>query len=82
MPELEEDRDEDMIDAVAHASNKVLDYFSEEFEIEDRVQHVNRFLFPYISEVLEVMIREGHEYTERVLKSVISHNQYTYEKTF
>ena len=80
MPELEEDRDEDMIDAVAHASNKVLDYFSEEFEIEDRVQHVNRFLFPYISEVLEVMIREGHEYTERVLKSVISHNQYTYEK--
>lgn len=80
MPELEEDRDEDMIDAVAHASNKVLDYFSEEFEIEDRLQHVNRFLFPYISEVLEVMIREGHEYTERVLKSVISHNQYTYEK--
>lgn len=80
MPELEEDHDEDMIDAVAHASNKVLDYFSEEFEIEDRLHHVNRFLFPYISEVLEVMIREGHEYTERVLKSVISHNQYTYEK--
>lgn len=78
--ELEEDRDEDMIDAVVHASDKVLDYFSEEFEIEDRLQHANRFLFPYISGVLELMIQEEHAYTDMVLKRAIAHNQYAYER--
>lgn len=72
--------DNNMVSSIANASNEILEYFSEEFEIEDRFHHVNRFLFPYISELINLLIKNNNDYVEFLLKNVIIHNQYVYDK--
>ncbi len=78
----DEDRDccdEELIDAIAHASEAVLDYFSQEFEIEDRYHQVNRYLFPHTEELLTLLIRNRSKNAEKLLKNTIDHNRYAYD---
>lgn len=80
-----ESYNEEMIEQIITASNEIIDYFTESFEIDDRVKykdgskHSNRFIFPYISELLEGIIENKHDFTEIALKKCIEHNKLTYE---
>ena len=71
-------RDEELILTVASSDDGVLEYFSQEFEITDRCKWTNRFLFPFMGELIELLIQKKHRYAERLLMSAVQHNQYAY----
>lgn len=72
-------RDEEFIHTAADADDEVLEYFSQEFEITDRCKWTNPFLFPFMGELIELLIQKNHPYAEWLLKSAIQHNQYAYD---
>ena len=72
--------DADLIAALSGASDKILDYFSKEFEITDRVGNVCRFIFPFIDSMINALIESGNDYVEWVLKDAIKHNQYALDR--
>ena len=78
--ECEKYFDSEMIDALTEASDEILAYFSEEFEITDRVGIKNRFMFPFINRLIEALIKKNNEYVKWMLKDVIKHNQYALDK--
>lgn len=76
---------EEMVYQIACASDEIVDYFTDPFEIDlrikfkDGVKRSNRFIFPYISELLHGIIENNHSFTEIALKKCIQHNKETYE---
>ena len=68
------------MESLTHASDRVLDYFSGEFEIMDRVGFANRFTFPFLGELIERLLKAKNEFTEYMLKDAIQHNQYVYDQ--
>lgn len=72
--------DEDMVIHISKASEQILDYFSEEFEITNIFNKVNTFLFPYMTELLDLLIKDNNKYSEKLLKQSIRHNRRTYKK--
>jgi hypothetical protein len=85
-PDFSESYNERMIRHIAQSSDEVLDYFTDEFEIHDRVQYKDGrdgkhiYVFPYISELLDFIIERKSSFTETAIKKAINHNQSTYEK--
>lgn len=71
---------EKLMEALLHADNKVLEYFSGEFEITDRVGFPNRFLFPFLGELIERLLQNQNSFAECMLKNSIQHNQYVYDQ--
>lgn len=69
-----------LMEALAHADDKILEYFSKEFEIIDRVGFANRFLFPFIGELIERLLQNNKGFVEYMLKDAIQHNQYVYDQ--
>lgn len=69
-----------LMDALACASNEILEYFSEEFEITDRAGFSKRFLFPFIGELIEQLLKNNNSFVEYMLKDAIQHNQYVYDQ--
>lgn len=69
---------EKLMEALLHSDNKVLEYFSGEFEITDRIGIPNRFLFPFMGELIERLLQNQNSFAEYMLKDVIRHNQYVY----
>ncbi len=73
--------DSDLINAIAKSNNrKILEYFSNQFEIVDRISITNKFMFPFTSEIIDILLEHDSVYTEMFLKSAIVHNKYAYEK--
>ncbi|MCI8669704.1 MAG: hypothetical protein HFI34_09320 [Lachnospiraceae bacterium] len=71
---------EDMIFQIAQANEQILDYFSEEFEIISMYGSTNKFLFPYMSNLINLLIKQNKEYSEKLLNRLIVHNRNTYKK--
>lgn len=71
---------EKLMEALLHSDNEVLEYFSSEFEITDRVGFPNRFLFPFMGELIERLLQNQHSFAECMLKDAIRHNQYVYDQ--
>lgn len=69
-----------LMEALIHADNKILEYFSGEFEIIDRVGFPNRFLFPFMGELIERLLQNKNSFTEYMLKDAVRHNQYIYDQ--
>lgn len=69
---------EKLMEALLHSDNKVLEYFSGEFEIKDRIGIPNRFLFPFMGELIERLLQNQNSFAEYMLKDAIRHNQYVY----
>lgn len=67
--------DKDMVLHIAGANEQILDYFSEEYEIKDNFSGVTKFIFPFISDVLNLMVKNRSPYLEKVLKRSIEHNR-------
>lgn len=67
--------DEDMLEVIAAADEKTLDYFTEEFEITGRRDEVYTFMFPFVSELVDLLIRNKSKYVGSVLNRCIAHNE-------
>lgn len=83
--DFNENYNEDMVNQIAAASNEIIDYFTDTFEIDDRIKfkdgakRTNKFIFPYISELLDGLIENNHSFAEIALNKCIQHNKKTYE---
>lgn len=71
-------RNEDLICKIAESEDDIIEYYSDEYEVKDRHNHTNRFIYPYLSEVIEIMIENGNKNVERVLEKSIIHNEYVF----
>lgn len=63
---------------IAESEDDIIEYYSDEYEVKDRHNHTNRFVYPYLSEVIEIMIENGNKNVERVLEKSIIHNEYVF----
>ena len=78
---LEEQRDDELIEMVATADERIIKYFTEEFEIEDMQERKHVFMFPYLGKVIDLMVSEKNPMLEDALDKAIKHNESAYEKT-
>lgn len=72
--------DETMVMQIAGASQEILDYFLELFQITDRFGRSDQFLFPYMTNLLNFLIRNKNPYAEKMLKCSIEHNRCAYKQ--
>ena len=85
-PDFEKSYDERMVRHISKSSDEVLDYFTDEFEIRDRIRYKDGrdakhiYMFPYISELLDFIIEGKSQFAETALKKAIKHNKSTYKK--
>ena len=71
---------EDVILEIEKASDRVLGYFSEEFEITDQFGNKHTFVYPYLSALLDQMINNKNKNTELLLRRAIAHNRQVLNK--
>ena len=85
-PDFDSFYNERMVKHVASSSNEVLDYFTDSFEIRDQVRYkdgsnrVHTFLYPYISQLLDLLIVTKSSFAETALKKAIKYNAKTYKR--
>lgn len=85
-PDFDSFYNERMVKHIASSSDEVLDYFTDSFEIRDQVRYkdgsnrVHTFLFPYISQLLDLLIAAKSSFTETALKKAIKYNAKTYKR--
>lgn len=77
---------ERMVKHIASSSEEILDYFTDSFEIRDYVKYkdgskrAHTFMFPYISKLLDILIKSKSTFSETALKKAIKYNKQTYSK--
>lgn len=85
-PDFDSVYNERMVKHIAASSEEILDYFTDSFEIRDRVRYkdgsnrVHTFLFPYISQLLDLLIITKSSFAETALKKAIKYNAKTYKR--
>lgn len=73
--------DEQQVMLVAGSDDAVLDYFSDEFTIEnDRGGTEHKVVYPYISRLASELICSGHPFARRLLEKTIEHNRAARER--
>ncbi len=72
--------DERVIEEIVLSENEVLKYFTEEFEITDQFGIRQKFIYPYIGEVLERLIEVKSKNVEYVIRRITEHNKAIYNK--
>lgn len=74
--ELDTFWDEEMIQRIADAEDDVIEYFSQEFTIQELygTKRNNTYIFPYIGNVAELLVEHNHPCAEAVLKRCAEHN--------
>lgn len=65
---------ENVIEEILKSSDKVLDYFSDEFPIKDQFGYEHWFIYPFLSNVLDRLIANKSKYAEVLLRKSIDHN--------
>lgn len=68
-----------LIEQITKASDQILDYFSQEFEVQPCCGNAHTFTAPFLGAILERLVEQHHPCTEAVLKRAIVHNQNTLE---
>lgn len=77
---------ERMVKHISSSSEEILDYFTDSFEIRDYVKYkdgskrAHTFMFPYISKLLDILIKNKSPFAETALKKAINYNNQTYSK--
>lgn len=85
-PDFDSYYNERMVRHIASSSEKVLDYFTDPFEIRDQIKYsdgsrrVHTFMFPYISKLLDLLISTKSNFTETALKKALKYNKEVYKK--
>ena len=70
----------EFLETIANSSNYILEYFSEEFKIKNQSGLINTFIFPYIGNLIEILIKKENDYVEFVLEAAINHNENAYNR--
>ena len=65
--------DKKFVDQIVNASEKVIDYFTDEFEMNE-----NLYMFRHISDIIKLMIENNHACLGKVLNKVLRHNKEKY----
>lgn len=85
-PDFDVHYDKAMVSHISKSSNKVLNYFTDPFEIRDQIRYKdgsNRkhtFMFPYISQLLDMLIENNSPFLKTALEKSIEHNESTRKK--
>lgn len=81
-PDFDAHYDKEMVTHIAKSSGKVLQYFTDSFEIRSRynAERKHIFVFPYISQLLDLMIVNNSTYLKESLEKMIQHNENVKEK--
>mgnify|MGYP002512339441 CR=1 FL=1 len=85
-PDFNAHYNKDMVTHISKSSDKVLDYFTDPFEIRDNIRYKDgsrrrhRFVFPYISQLLNMLIDNSSPFLKTALEKAIEHNEATMEK--
>ena len=66
--------------AVSESDEKVLDYFSREFEIKDTYGNENTFIYPYMGELIDIMLKTNRKEVELLIRRSLKHNKETLKK--
>ena len=75
-------RNDDLIEAIAVSENEeILAYFSDEFPVQDRWKRENTLMFPFLNDVIKIMLDNNNKYAGYIIRKMIAHNKSTYEKT-
>jgi hypothetical protein len=77
--DLQANRNEELIEAVANADDAIVAYFAEEFKVFNLQHRENTFLFPYLDSVMREMLNNNRFGSAEVcLRSAIRHNKSVY----
>lgn len=85
-PDFNAHYDKSMVSHIAKSGNEVLNYFTDPFEIRDRIRYKDGsdrkhiFVFPYISQLLDMLIENKSAFVKTALEKSIEHNESTREK--
>lgn len=78
---IEAYRNEEMIRAIIQSNDKIVDYFSQEFAVTNKIGDENLFMYPFLGDVICGMIECGrNDMAELVLRRAIDHNRETLKK--
>ena len=78
---IEAYRNDEMIRSIAAAGEKIIDYFSQEFAVTNKIGDENLFMYPFLVDVICGMIERGrNDMAELVLRRAIDHNRDTLKK--
>lgn len=85
-PDINAHYDKAMVSHIAKSGDKVLNYFTDPFEIRDYIRYKDgskrkhTFIFPYISKLLDMLIENNSPFLKTALEKSIAHNEKTSEK--
>lgn len=70
---------DDLIEAIVQSNNdKVLAYFSDEFQITDNQKREHSFIFPFLNEVIDKLVKLKSKKAEPIIRKAIEHNEKVY----
>ncbi len=75
---FEEKKDEELIKTVAQADEDILELFSSEFDVDDNFGNPHTFIYPFLGEVIDLMLKNGDRKVELPLRKAIRHNKEVY----
>lgn len=85
-PDFDSCYNEKMVKHIASSSEEILDYFTDSFEVRDDVKYkdgsklAHTFMFPYISNLLDLLIKNKSQFAETAIKKALKYNKQTYSK--
>lgn len=70
-------KDDNLLRAIAFSDNEtILNYFSDEFDVVVRGGHKNKFVFPHMGELIDLMLENGkNRNAELFIRKAIRHNK-------
>ncbi len=72
--------DENVIEEIAKSSDEIFGYFSEDFTIKSELGYENRFIYPYMNELIKFLLKNENKYAEVALRRAIEHNKCIFKK--
>ena len=85
-PDFNANYDAKIIKHIAKSSDKILEYFTDSFEIRDTIRYKkgtgrkHTFVFPFISQLIDRLISVESPFVNRALEKMIAYNESVFEK--
>lgn len=70
---------EDIIEAIIKSTDKVLDYFSDEFYVTNLKGDKYYFIYPFLNKIIEKLVKNNNKYALLIIRKAIIHNKKVYE---
>ena len=85
-PDFNANYDAKTVKHISQCDNTVLNYFTDSFDVRDEVRYKDgskrkhTFIYPYISNLLDLMIVNNHPFTNTALEKMIAYNERVYKQ--